>query len=387
MRQIFIYLFIFTCVAKSAFAIDSNIPEKLIYKDSVSLFCIHNDQIITITKEEKQHYLLSVDGKIDTILLKNNPMKLRNIPAYYHKQNRIYYVDNSYNSNPVKTIYQLDLLSKTITELQTFDAYVSFIVDNIIVMGADGNLILYDTQANRADTTQIGDFSTSGRLISGDKILISNWDEESVYSFSYYDWNSKKLVEHIPVLDTMEFEFYIGENGQKYAVHDIVEIKYSYTDISGNYSNLGLYWVDKDFNLIQPTLTSYPNSESTFNIGVENPYYYRQSVIKGKKKNQSVWVACKFTLPFDKALYDIYHNVSLEKSNVEKFDNWELNKLKNMVFAKHGYQFESEYLQAFFNLFDFYYYISKKDNVNDLLTLEDKKNLDLIQQVSKTKKK
>ncbi|MDR3226516.1 MAG: hypothetical protein LBT56_02460, partial [Prevotellaceae bacterium] len=268
MKKEITFLLLFNCLANFAFA--DSIPEKLIYKDSVVFFCVHNNQVITITKEKEQHYLLSIDGKIDTILLKNAPMKLRNIPAYYHKQNRIYYVDNSYNSNPVKTIYQLDLLSKTITELQTFDAYVSFIVDNIIVMGADGNLILYDTQTNLADSIEIGDFSTSGGLLSGDNILISNYDEEAVYSFSYYDWNNRKLNEHIPVLDTMRFERFLGKDGKTFYRYSINEIEYSYTDISGKYSNFSLFWGDENFNPIQPTLMSYYDSKSSFNIGTNN---------------------------------------------------------------------------------------------------------------------
>ncbi|MDR3227666.1 MAG: YARHG domain-containing protein, partial [Prevotellaceae bacterium] len=213
-----------------------------------------------------------------------------------------------------------------------------------------------------------------------------NYDEEVVYSFSYYDWKNRKLVANIPVLDTMQFEIFINKDGKKYRKNSIQDIDHAYTDITRKYTNLELYWVDSNFNLIQPTLMSYYNSNSSFNIGTNNPYYYRSSVIEGKKNDQGVWVACKFTLPFDKALYDIYHNTLLEKSVVEKFDEWELRMLRNMVFAKHSYQFQSKYLQAFFNLFNFYYGKKHLADVNDLLTPIDKKNLELIQQVNKNKK-
>jgi hypothetical protein len=56
-----------------------------------------------------------------------------------------------------------------------------------------------------------------------------------------------------------------------------------------------------------------------------------------------------------------------------------------MVFAKHGYKFKSHYLQAFYNIFVL---DVKRDltDVSHLLTPEDKKNLELIQKISKIKK-
>jgi hypothetical protein len=148
---------------------------------------------------------------------------------------------------------------------------------------------------------------------------------------------------------------------------------------------MGLFWTDENLNIIQPTLQPY-YGESTFNIGTENPYYYRKSKINDSKE-RFVWVACKFTLPFDKALYDIYNNTLLQKSTLETFDKWELNKLRNMVFAKHGYQFQSEYLQAFYNLFNFYNHIAKTTDINKLLTPIDKKNLQLIRQAENKSKR
>lgn len=218
----------------------------------------------------------------------------------------------------------------------------------------------------------------------GNKILIEHYESGSIIDIAYYDWNNKKHVWNIPTLVSLQSEIITTKEGNIYTKNDISDIKYSYEDVTGKYSNIGIYWIDGDFNLIQPTLQSYPNTKSTFNVGTDNSYYYRSSVIKGKK-NKRVWVACKFTLAFDKALYDIYNDIILSKSDVEKFDDWELNKLRNMIFAKHGYPFQSEYLQAFFNLFDFYNHIEKKSDVNSLLTPNDRKNLQLIQQVSKTK--
>ena len=379
-----ILLSLFVCVAKFIFA--DTIPEQLIYRDSVLLFCVHNNQVITITQDKEKNYLLSVDGQIDTIqATKSTEKQWRNIEAYHSKRNSIYFT-NKYRG---KDLYELNLYTKKVTTASTLGDY-GYIINNTIVRGVeydcgydvDCEAIVFNDLNNQniADTIGLGD-SYAYYLMSAKKIFIEYYESGSVYGFGYYDWNTRKLIESIPVLDTMEFKIFIDEKGRRYSKNGISDINYAYTDITGSYSNLGFVWVDKDFNVIQKALQpNRNNSESSFNIGVDNPYYYRYSYVGGKKFNSYVWVACKFSLPFDKALYEIYHNTLLEKNVVETFDEWELNKLRNMIFAKHGYQFKSEYLQAFFNLFNFYNNITKTVDVTNSLTPIDKKNLELIRQ-------
>jgi hypothetical protein len=371
-------------IAKFVFA--DTIPEAFICRDSVLLFCVHNDQVVTITKNKEQHYLLSVVDKIDTLQIDIPPeTSFRNVTAYYNKENCIYFTFLNIYGRGIYNLYKLNLDTKKVITISTLGDYFC-IIDNTLVRGCDyecGSLIFSDLDnMHIADTIGLGDFYAF-YLRAADKILIEYYESGSVYGFGYYDWNNRKYIEKLPVLDTMQFEIFIDEKGKKYRKNSIDDIDYIYTDITGKYSNLGLVWVDKDFNIIQKTLQSNKESESSFNIGIDNPYYYRYSYIKGRKGNNYVWIACKFSLQFDKALYDIYYNTLLDKSTIENFDEWELHKLKNMIFAKHGYQFQSEYLQAFYNLFDFYK--GKLADVSHLLTLEDKKNLELIEQVSKKK--
>jgi hypothetical protein len=387
MKKIFIVLLFYCCTTHFIFATDA-VPEKLIYQDSVLLFSMHNNQVVIITQVDDNRCLLSVNDKTDT--LNFAPQKWRNIETYYNRENVIYFTDNMSDEN----VFQLNLDSRNITKIKTFaNSYTTFIVDDYMIRSCDYDceddaciaLLSYNMYTDTTDTLYIGNFDFSDFII-GNKILIRYFETGSVYGFGYYDWNNKKFVENLSVLDTMKFEIFINDKGEKYVKHDISDLNYAYTDITGKYSNIGLYWVDGDFNLIQPTLQSYTNTQSTFNVGADSSYYYRSSVIKDKKSKR-VWVACKFTLAFDKALYNIYNDTSLSKSDVEKFDKWELNKLRNMIFAKHGYQFQSEYLQAFFNLFDFYNNIKKTNDVNNLLTPTDRKNLQLIQQINKMKEK
>jgi hypothetical protein len=382
-----ILLLFFVCIANFVFAANE-IPEKLIYQDSILLFYIHNDQIITITKGDDRQCVLSINGKIDTLLIP--PKQWRAITSYHSKSNSIYITDANYSHEKENVLYKLDLDTKIMDKIHIFpnDSYLYFIVGDTLVRGCEyecESLILYDLcKQLDVEVIEIGQFHIT-ELLAENIILISIFEEEVIDFFSYYDWNNKKLINHIPVLDTMRFEIFTTEDGKKYVKNSINDIFYSYTDISGQYLNMRFCWLDQNFNFIQPTLKSYSSSLSNI---INNKYYYRKSIIKNdnNNKDKSVWVACKFTLIFDKALYDIYHNTLLDKTTVENFDKWELHKLKNMVFAKHGYQFQSEYLQAFFNLFQFYAVSNHQSDVFHLLTPEDKKNLELIELMSKNKR-
>jgi hypothetical protein len=93
--------------------------------------------------------------------------------------------------------------------------------------------------------------------------------------------------------------------------------------------------------------------------------------------------------PFkEKVLYEIYENIELTASDLDRFDAFDLRILRNMIFAKHNYAFNDKFLQAYFNLYSFYssnYDKNRLTDVSHLLTPEDKKNLELIEQVSKNK--
>jgi len=90
----------------------------------------------------------------------------------------------------------------------------------------------------------------------------------------------------------------------------------------------------------------------------------------------------------EKAMYEIYENIELTAQDLQRFDAFDLRLLRNMIFAKHNYAFKDKFLQAYFNLYSFYsYQTNRLTDVNKLLTPTDKKNLTLIQQVSKQKEK
>jgi hypothetical protein len=377
MKKIIFTTLIFISFTTLIFSQSSFLYPELISKDSVELFTVHDGQLITIKKDKKKNFFLSVNNKTDTLLV-DFPFSYGNVlPMYNNNQKSIYFQSVYSQLQSINSLYKLNLETKTIKKVESLEGNIIFhcIIDDNIILQQDNNVVsLFNMKNMKLDSLFDGgiSFRISDEFLTEYKILIGYYEAGDIVDFSIYDYSNKRMIYPIQQLDT------VAENRKSH-------VKCYYKDITQKYYNIGLYWVDSSLNIIQPTLAPANNSYSSNNLANTHDLYYRRSYIDRNPLNNSVWVACKFTLAFDKALYDIYHNILLGKSVIEKFDKWELHKLKNMIFAKHGYQFKSEYLQAFFNLFRFYSNLTKTNNVSHLLTPEDKKNLELIEQVSKNK--
>lgn len=102
---------------------------------------------------------------------------------------------------------------------------------------------------------------------------------------------------------------------------------------------------------------------------------------------QAVIIIYKFSMPLERSFYQIYNNLPLFPEDIKMCSAHELDLLRNMVFARHNYKFQSEFYQAYFNLYSFY---SSEDRtktrlkeITRLLTAVDKSNLSLIAKSSK----
>lgn len=86
----------------------------------------------------------------------------------------------------------------------------------------------------------------------------------------------------------------------------------------------------------------------------------------------------------EKILYAIYHNQALTAYDLKPLSKQQLQLAKNMIFARHNYQFKNLYYQAFFNLFDFYstekMRKSRTQIMEDKLSYNDVQNSQLINQ-------
>ena len=100
-----------------------------------------------------------------------------------------------------------------------------------------------------------------------------------------------------------------------------------------------------------------------------------------------VFVPYKFTLPLERSLYKLYNDQEILKEDLSQFGEYELSILKNFIFAKHNYGFNSDFYQAYFNLFEFYNdekkRASRTKNMDGLLTEADTRNLEVINKALK----
>jgi hypothetical protein len=350
------------------------IPETLVYRDSVSHFYALKDSVIQ-TRQDRfgRTTYISINGRTTDSIKTNYGNFGQIISSNDKKRKDVIYNGGDYYKLSIET-GKLDtiLLRK---ENESYDVAI-------------GN-ILYGC-AEKIDTT-FGNYLISYDMLTGKKELLCNIEDD------YNIGSVEALINGLLLVSVVNFsEEHMFYYSYHISTNSLIKMDYSnyikdmygnsdiyYDDISGEYLIMGNFWIDVSFNIVQSALrrTTY---ERGFKIKETDSYYYLKSEIDEplrKNGSNAVWLACRFTLPFDMCLYKIYNNELLTKQEISEFDEWELHKLKNMVFAKHDYKFESLYLQAFYNLFAFY--DGKYKDVSHLLTPEDKKNLELIQEAGK----
>lgn len=66
----------------------------------------------------------------------------------------------------------------------------------------------------------------------------------------------------------------------------------------------------------------------------------------------------------------------LNREDVENLDAWDLKIMRNEIFARYGYIFKSEEMRNYFKYEK--WYVPVYDNVDNMLTDVEKKNIDLI---------
>lgn len=110
------------------------------------------------------------------------------------------------------------------------------------------------------------------------------------------------------------------------------------------------------------------------------------SYLDNRKNGQLVRTAVQFTdsWELEKSLFKVYTDSLIYRNDLTTLSRDDLNILRNLIFAKHNYAFESEYYQAIFNLFSFYNSEIRRRKrtreVNELLSEQDKKNLSILKE-------
>jgi len=152
--------------------------------------------------------------------------------------------------------------------------------------------------------------------------------------------------------------------------------------INNNYEVINEVLLLGNSSLVGNKLTYFEHSDLINGINLQNKQilcYYLNSKTDDKTE---VIIPYKFIPELDLAMYKAYKNKGLTKEDIKGFGEYELGILRNLIFAKHNYDFSSEFYQAYFNLYAFYndpeMRNARTKNVNEKLTAADKTNLELI---------
>jgi len=104
--------------------------------------------------------------------------------------------------------------------------------------------------------------------------------------------------------------------------------------------------------------------------------------VNGEYTYKSVIIPYNFNPVLDLVMYKAYNNEKLNLEDIRGLEKYELDILRNLIFAKYNYAFSSEFYQAYFNLYEFYGEKEKKKSrvkdVSHLLTEIDKLNIEFI---------
>jgi hypothetical protein len=221
----------------------------------------------------------------------------------------------------------------------------------------------------------------------------ANWfDADEFYKFNMQTGDiiplnekiKKQYIKLLPEEQREYFDFNELDGGGETLINNNPMIDYK-QHFDTNYLRIVL---DKNINFIAKIpfkLDFYPTRGLTV---INKKIVKKQYQSKDKKQNKIV-IPFKYSLSYMKALSAIYTNQQLTKKDLNGLDLENVLILKNFVFARHHYNFNSSFYQAYFNLFYFYSNTDneKTKNVNSLLTETDKYNLKLIKKEIERRKK
>jgi len=331
---------------------------------------------------ECQEYLLYKDS---TLISTNQGIDMKSY-CYDKKNNRYYWNDGN-------DFWYFDLNNdsiKQIISIKTTEGYIiSTINDGKIYYSNYPSLCIRDLSThNIIDSTNICkefEYHSINELIKFSNtnsvwLILADIDGGELIDVKYciYDEISKQysLSNNNDVLRKIDEDNYYGVRCY---------------DLSGQYVFKGEFVYDSNFNLFSKIQIFDVNIYGLVISNREIKQLLLKSNLDLQKDEKE---RAEVLIPFipdpykEKAIYEIYENIELTAQDLQRFDAFDLRLLRNMIFAKHNYAFKDKFLQAYFNLYSFYgYQTNRLTDVSKLLTPTDKKNLTLIQQVSKQKEK
>jgi hypothetical protein len=376
------------------FFVNAQIPrDTILYEENKK----YSDNIPFYLVKDSVYYKWEWDKRKKTYSLFYDTILIPSIP---HLSVQTYFYDKEFQRlytgkhNGYKFNYSAyDLQQDTIRVLSTYndtDVYQYAMTNNYFYYVKGQELYVWDLYSEKAiDSITISkEFNTSSFVIS-EIIKFSNsnkiffmvadeyyGDERTKEQYYIYDFISKKLE-----LCKNNDEIKSNINPMAFGIN--------FYDLSGNHVFLREHILTSDFKIFSKCL--YQQYTDIYGLVISKEEI-KQIILHSKLDAGDLDVLIPFIPnPFrEKALYEIYENMELKAEDLKQLDTFDLRLLRNMVFAKHNYAFKDKFLQAYFNLYGFYKANSDKNRLTDvshLLTIEDKKNLELIEQAEEKMKK
>lgn len=123
----------------------------------------------------------------------------------------------------------------------------------------------------------------------------------------------------------------------------------------------------------------FPNFEPNAGYNFIKGKYSSFNISSQLDNKEKVIIPYKFSMHLEKVMYNVIHDSIIIENEFAGLGFYELNILKNLIYAKHNFKFEDEFYQSYFNLFDFYSSEEKLKsrvvNINKSLTINDRLNL------------
>lgn len=207
--------------------------------------------------------------------------------------------------------------------------------------------------------------------------------------------------------DNAVVDYYLISNGEKKKVTNYID-----HDQSGYVFNINIDYYDKeyiklsyvsyeeyyriyshDFSIKYNVLGPYRGKKCGLNYsdGKMQFYYQISSLDDADYDSRPINYGTKVIIPYkfnpqlEIQMYRAYNDTLLSEADIEGLGKYELGILRNLMFAKHNYAFKSEFYQAYFNMYEFYnsqkMRTTRKTNVDNELTANDKANIALIREM------
>jgi len=403
MRYLLI-LFVLGVLSNSVFSQKSLSPDSIITYEKKGLanvgFCIYDTVIIKVysrsVRKDHESYIFINDIPIDSSgLYLLNPIKLgeKIFFNYQVKKNneKHYYLYDLQKKDLVKSN---NLTSNTESEI-----HIDYSYTGLYTKEEDDKFILSILSPENFEVVKKIDLTQYGQWFkdeSGNKIGPNAEITEVIFldknSFlvcfgvnlesAFYETYKTLLVKNDEILDFSNkydaswSHFFMISNDKKY-IKVYEDDQYFIRDL--NYSKIGKalkMGIQFNDDMIVHFLPTSPGI-SKQNIGIDLYFIYSKLLNRTK-----VIIPYKFIPQLDLAMYKAHQNERLTKDDIKGLDLYALGILRNSIFAKYNYAFNSEFYQAYFNLFAFYNHSEKKGkrtkNINDKLTDTDKANVALI---------